>query len=302
MKHHFIHLEDFIKNNVFIKPSNYENKIFLIKFEHIGQYKKFHMDEYTSIQDQSKYKKLYLDVNFFLLSIPNIKCVRLRDTHERTFTTGIEGFIEGCKKNNINYIITIYKDNFEYNKIKSLIVNSKIKLITIPLLINTDIFKDYKLKKKWDILFYGALSESYPFRKRLIKILKSNKLNNLKIRILKYGELQKEKLAIEINKSWLTISTSSKFDYLVEKYFEIPASKSLVLGNMPVQGRSIFGINYIYIDNHMSDNEIINRIKNIFLNRKLIAKKTNSAYDIIHNNYYSFDKQFYNILYNNIYK
>jgi hypothetical protein len=300
MKDKFIHLEDFIKNDVFIKPTNYENKIFLIRFEHIGQYRKFHMSEYTSLKDQAKYKKLYLQVNLFLSNISNIKCIRLRDMHERTFTNGIEGFINSCKKHSIDYIITIYKDNFEYNKIKKLIINSKIKLVTIPLLINTNVFKDYTLNKKWDILFYGAISDAYPFRKRLIKILLSSRLKHLKIKILKYGELRKEKLAMEINKSWLTISTKSKFNYLVEKYFEIPASKSLVLGNMPQQGKNIFGINYIYVDNHMSDNEIINRIKNIFLNKKLITKKTNDAYKIIHNSYYSFDQQFYNILYNKL--
>ena len=71
MKDKFIHLEDFIKNDVFIKPTNYENKIFLIKFEHIGQYRKFHMSEYTSLKDQAKYKKLYFSI-FGWVTNPNI--------------------------------------------------------------------------------------------------------------------------------------------------------------------------------------------------------------------------------------
>ena len=71
-------------------------------------------------------------------------------------------------------------------------------------------------------------------------------------------KISNKKLSEEINKSWLTICTSSKYNLLLGKYFETSMSNSTVCGNMPEDGKNICRDNYIELNPEMSDEEIIN--------------------------------------------
>lgn len=298
-KDKFLIIEKCINNGIFHEPINYKSKIFLMKFSTVGLY----YNHYYAPCYKKKKKdliSLFSKINTFINKTDNIKCIQICDMHQYTFKDGHIGLITYCKKYKINYILTRYRNKKEFKQINNIIKKYKIKtkLITIPLLIDTNIYKSNNLNKKYDILFYGRLSNAYPFRKRIYNILFSKKLNHLNIRILKYGKFRKENLAAEINKSYLCISTCSKFNYLVEKYFEIPASGSLVLGDMPLQGKCIFGENYVSIENNMTDYQIIEKIKNALNDKKKILKKSKKANLIVHTKYSSYKSSLYERLYN----
>ena len=61
------------------------------------------------------------------------------------------------------------------------------------------------------------------------------------------------KLAREINKSWITIATSSIYKCVMAKYFEIAASYSAIAGDMPDEGKAIFWNDFIELKNEMAD-------------------------------------------------
>ncbi len=103
-----------------------------------------------------------------------------------------------------------------------------------------------------------------------------------KIKIIEYGEAKEEVLAKIINQSYLTIATCSQFNYLVKKYFEISAAKSLILGNMPKQGGSVFGDNYIKLHKSMTSDEIYNIIKSALDDKDNIIRMTNINYNMVH--------------------
>jgi hypothetical protein len=112
------------------------------------------------------------------------------------------------------------------------------------------------------------------------------KTTQLRIRIIKKSENIKYKdLAKLINRSWICISTPSKFDYLVKKYFEIAACNSVVAGNMPIQGKQIFGNNYIPLSNNMSDQKIISILQSALKNKQNLKNMSKHMYSVIHNKY-----------------
>ena len=154
----------------------------------------------------------------------------------------------------------------------------------IPFHVDTTIFRDYKQPKRYDVGFFGAASAAYRFRKRMLKILIAmGRTRKIRFKHIKtpYGI----PLAKEINSCWMCIATTSNFDYLVKKYFEISASKTVVLGNMNRQGAPIWGSNYVHIDNSMKDGVIMNKILTALKDKKLLAKKASVMYDKISTDY-----------------
>ena len=87
--------------------------------------------------------------------------------------------------------------NFEtYNTKSTFAINGVLNTVKMPLIIekfrkhfphlmvmsldstfiNVDVFKDYKLSKKYDIIFYGNTNKTwYPFRSRIFNLLLKNK-------------------------------------------------------------------------------------------------------------------------------
>ena len=142
--------------------------------------------------------------------------------------------------------------------------------------INTDLLKEYSSKKEYDVLIYGSINDVYPFRSRLFKLLDNNEFN---FKIIKANDdCYGERLGKEINKSWLTVATTSKYDYLVAKYFEISAAGSVILGNMEDIGKTIWSEDeYVNVSTDMSDNEILSIVKEALDSKdklKDIIKKT----------------------------
>jgi len=218
-----------------------------------------------------------------------INIMLLGDMHSYTFSyngkKGYEALLLMLKKYDIKNIIFTVSFNTEYGKILPIISNQIDRCFIISHKIDPSIYYDYKLPKNYDILIYGIISSAYPFRKRLFNILtKMKKTTQLRIRIIKKSENIKYKdLAKLINRSWICISTPSKFDYLVKKYFEIAACNSVVAGNMPIQGKQIFGNNYIPLSNNMSDQKIISILKSALKNKQNLKNMSKHMYSVIHN-------------------
>src|SRR5207248_1365216 len=103
------------------------------------------------------------------------------------------------------------------------------KTFILDLHVDTNIFKNYELPKDIDILIFGASTKSfYPLRKRVKDLIQTM---NIKAHIIhddtSYNKNKCDKeLAKLINRSWLTLCTTSIFDYLVLKYFEVSACDS----------------------------------------------------------------------------
>jgi hypothetical protein len=195
---------------------------------------------------------------------------------------GVKKLCEQLSKGNCQYIISYY-DNVELRNILNSYSEIKQHII-IPFHIETKIFRDYKLPKKYDILLIGTYDkDSYNFRSRLYHLLlKYNSSFRIKItKKIKYGT----NISKLINSSWLTIATYSNFHYLVRKYFEISASKSVILGNMTYMGKDIWKDNYIHIDREMSDTQIINTIKTALQNKKKLKEISKTMYSIMHTEY-----------------
>ena len=188
---------------------------------------------------------------------------------------------------NIRHLITSY-DCPELNQIRT----QRPSLFThvIDLHIDRSTFRDYGLRKKYDVIIYGASSPAaYPFRHRVCQLmLRSDRFKVLHLEAkgsLYDPDICGEGLARKINQSWLGLSTISNFDYLVGKYFEIPACRSVVLGNMNQQGRAIFQNNYIHIDDRMTDPEILNVVAEALADRPRLQLYEDRMYEVIHKNY-----------------
>lgn len=153
--------------------------------------------------------------------------------------------------------------------------------------INPTIFRDYGLPKEHDLIIYGSVLPSvYPFRHRVCQLmLQSRRFNVLRLEMKDHfynAETCGEGLARKINQSWLGLSTTSNFDYLVRKYFEIPACRAVVLGNMNEQGRAIFGDNYVHVDDSMTDSRILSVVADALANRSRLQECADRMYQVMH--------------------
>ncbi len=166
----------------------------------IGRYPKYR-------NNRAKWDKIGAITRDIIRKIDNKICLFVADCHEYTFVNGIDTLISTINNNRIDYVWSLYQENPEINYLKSHIMEDT-KFICINNLIKDDIFKDYHLTKRYDIVYYGDVGRRYPLRLKLKKLLKSRHFKNLfKIKIIEYGEAKEEVLAKIINQSYLTIAT-----------------------------------------------------------------------------------------------
>jgi hypothetical protein len=237
---------------------------------------------------------LFLDDTYYISSL----------TANCEYTKLVDGFIFWYKNDRI-------KKSYEIKYPLKKVMNISSRYI------NTDIYKDYKLPKIYDILIYGTrnfkydykkeelipiqqwiskyeninntvINEEinfYPLRNKLENILKNN-LHKYNIKILDESTIIRAKIANEklsrlINQSYLTISCSSIADVLLHKYLEISASKSVILGSYPSDYKDLFDGNIIEVNEFMSDNEILSIIDNALQNKAKLEEMADKLYDKI---------------------
>ena len=140
------------------------------------------------------------------------------------------------------------------------------------------------------MIIYGSMSpSSYPVRNRVSRLITRSrrfKVLHVKLNGMFYNaDMCGEGLARKINQSWLGLATTSNFDYLVGKYFEIPACRSVVLGNMNEQGHAIFGNRYVHIDNQMTDSQILNAVADALSDRRRLQEYADQMYEVMHTRY-----------------
>ena len=218
----------------------------------------------------------------------------------------------------INGLIIWYKNINSFNTFK--LLNNNLSILHFnSRFVNTNIYKDYKLEKKYDILLYGARASCvynhrflkdtlhikkyytdnnieynkdiifYPLRIKLVNILNSIKdryniciLPETSILDSNIQKISNENLSKLINQSYLTVSCSSIADALFHKHLEIPASNSVILGTYPTDYSELFKGNVIEINEFMDDTEIINIIDNALSDKQKLLDMSNTFYKKIH--------------------
>ncbi|MCA9750230.1 MAG: hypothetical protein KC414_14065 [Romboutsia sp.] len=258
----------------------------------------------TIILDQFCYCRSYYKPNISLTEIERIlikykslndnnKVIMLfEDLHPITFLGGNKLIFESINKANPDIMVTHYECS-EWDFIKNHITNKQTQTVTIPHHINTEIYKDYNTEKKYDIFFYGCLDPIfYDFRLRLDKLFRRQK-RGLNIRFFAHPGHQRydpqkcdTNLAKMINSAWISIATISKFSYLVGKYFEISACKTVIAGNINEQGRQIWSKDdMIEINNDMTDDEILDILVEALSDKNRLKNMSERMYNKIRDNF-----------------
>ena len=142
------------------------------------------------------------------------------------------------------------------------------KFVNISHCAEKTIYKDYGLKKEYDVLLTGAMSRHYPFRKRLKKAVRALKSNGFKCKVLSHpgGNLKKSRgatlieYAKELNKSKIALTCSSKYKYRLGKYCEIPMCGAILAGDLPDEDEEFFKKFMLVIGTDDSDEEIVKKI------------------------------------------
>lgn len=184
-----------------------------------------------------------------------------------------------CKKYRVQNVIFSIRHELLQKKLLS--YDKSYRIFFLEHYLSLDMFPKTTPPKEYDILFYGnTISYYYPLRDYLKKIFSSRKKEfRVKIIPLKSYQLDESsiiqnKLYDEISKSHLTIASSSKFDFFVKKYQEIPLSGSMILGNIPKDYDNILSTNdIVHVTTSMHPDEIIEKVRWALSNPKDIETK-----------------------------
>ncbi len=157
-----------------------------------------------------------------------------------------------------------------------------------PNAVNTQLFKDYSEPKRYDVLLYGMIEmHTYPLRTRLASLL--HKAGDLRFRHIAHpgyypspaeadSVIAGASLSREINRAWIAIATSSIYGCMMTKYFEIAASRALIAGDMPDEGRDIFGDDFLELFPDDTDDQLMAKIRDCLVRRELVIAKTERAH------------------------
>ena len=218
--------------------------------------------------------------------------------------------------NKTNGIIFWYKNELLIKSYKNFFPNKIITSIDSRF-VNTNIYKDYKLEKKYDILLYGCRKFYYPYKKENLEtiqnyikkyenfyncivdnntdldiyvlrtkleniLIKYSNKYNLKICPIQGDYIFNEELSKLINQSYLTIACPTICDVMVFKHLEIAASKSVILGNYPTDYKDLFEGNIVKVNEFMTEDEIIDIIDNALSDKNKLNEMSNRLYEKIH--------------------
>jgi hypothetical protein len=191
----------------------------------------------------------------------NIKapsCLRYNEMWDRKWTNK-EILSSGAK-----FIVAHHLNDIE--KYKNL---SGIHFCNIPHCAEKTVYKDYGEEKSIDVMISGATSRHYPFRRRLLLVIKNIlSRRGLKCMIVRHpgGDLKNikgpilEDYARLINRSKISLTCSSKYRYRLSKYVEIPMCGSLMAGDLPNEDKDFFKEFMLVLDDRESNEEIAKKI------------------------------------------
>jgi hypothetical protein len=185
--------------------------------------------------------------------------------------------------------------------------------------VNSHRYKNYNLEKKYDIFIYGTRHymnyiephnadkdykqnweqhnnkllpnehNFYPLREKLEQLLLKHK-HKYRLHILPNASIfdapvANEDLSKLINQSWLTMATSSRADIPMSKYFEIGASYSGILGNIPSDYNDLFKNNIVEVTEWMTDEEILSTIDRALEDKQKLQEMINRLGDRMQQEY-----------------
>jgi hypothetical protein len=212
------------------------------------------------------------------------RCVLFEDMREWTFEGGMDVVCEHVNRY-YHYVIATY-DCAELDRIRRTCPDLR-KVFVLPHYINTTVFRDYGRPKIRDVILFGNTKvHKYPFRNRLKRLLLGSSLNVEIIDHPGYEQFDPEKcgeaLAMKINESHLAVATPSTSDYLVSKYYEISACRTVIAGTMPSMGESLWDGNYVALRTDMPDQEILERLAAALADAKELSRMAGTMYNKIH--------------------
>jgi hypothetical protein len=160
--------------------------------------------------------------------------------------------------NNFDLMFTRYIDSL-YDLLPHL-KNYKDRIVWQPGCVDLNLFKDYRLPKKYNVTLTGVVSNSYPIRKQIKEFLEDKKYFKF-IPRPRDGNKNSWPVGIDyaqlLNQSKISITDTSKYKYPIMKIYEITRSNSLLMvDNIDELNKLGFCENkhFVSIDNNMINN------------------------------------------------
>jgi hypothetical protein len=187
----------------------------------------------------------------------------IEDLRDWSLYGGIAGTCE-CLDANFHYLISTYDCNALREFARRCRALEGVSIL--PHHVNTAIFSDQGLERTIDVLLYGNVDRPYyAFRRRLFSLIEDRLPNVTRIAHPTYHRFDPEccgeGLARLLNRSRIAVAATTEDDYLVAKFFEISACATVLAGSMATQGKPIWEDSYIRLDESMTDEEIVARLR-----------------------------------------
>jgi hypothetical protein len=163
-------------------------------------------------------------------------------------------------------------------------LSNYVKCIWFPHSVDIKKFRDFKQRKRYDILQTGALYKVYETR----HFIKDTFMKDKRYKIIPRPKENDKKAwpigkeySKELNKAYLNVCCGSIYEYPVMKYFEIPASGSAIFGDW-FEELGDLGFkpykNMIEIDKK----NVKKQVDLLLKNKKQLLEITKNGYDLIH--------------------
>jgi uncharacterized protein (DUF1919 family) len=201
------------------------------------------------------------------------------------------------------------------NQYKKTFPNKFISTIPVPF-VNTEQFNDWNNTKCYDICIFGQLDLKlppkmncvddeyfkdwdelpnthyfYPLRRRLATLILKN-THRYRVKHIPTPQsscwncpIKGKNLSNIINQSYMCISTRSRSDRCMQKYFEISASNSIILGDIPTDYKDLFDGHVIEVNEQMSDEDILSKIDMVLENKNKLEQEAKDVGEYIRTQY-----------------
>ena len=215
------------------------------------------------------------------IKLPFPVCIRYNEMWDQKWT------LEEITKTNSNLIVCHHLNEFNtYQKSKK-----HLKFVYIPHQTNHNIFNKNSSKRDIDILLSGrAKKKHYPLKHKLFTVI--NKYKNTLLKKYKivnhnhpgynnndsYTDINQKKYAEILNRSKIAIACTSKYNYRLGKYVEIPMCGTIIFGDIPFEDRKNFENFVVEVTIDMSEETIIQKLIDTLENKKELQKKVDIGY------------------------
>ena len=192
-------------------------------------------------------------------NIKPLKCLRYNEMYN------IELTLKEIRESGAQLVICHHMNNYEQYRKKNI---PKVKFVYVGHGAEKTIFRNYNLKKEYDITLIGVLSKkNYPLRDKFLKLMPILK-KKYKCHIhshpgYRLKDAHTDKYLIDyaktIAKSKIVLSCSSKFKYRLGKYVEVPMCQTVLCADKPDDTADDYDF-LIDINDKMSTDEIITKL------------------------------------------